>query len=288
MRSALAWLTVVGGLAMSGCTRVVDLDLEEGPKRLVVDARIELRPGDLTGRQVFRLSTTGPFGSFSAPPPGTGALVGVTDEDGGAWTFVETPGQAGEYAASGLIPAVGSRYRLTIDYRGDRYEASHRLMPVAPIDSLYFVYEEEGLAQGDSGFRAVIDYTDPEGLGNYYLWELVVEGELRIAADPGLRFRAISDDRFYDGGRVTGYQPYDEEVVDPGQSVAVRQIGLSESAFRYYFALFEQTTGSGGPFSVPPASVRGNVANLTAPDRYPLGFFLAAEVKERTAVVPPR
>jgi len=87
---------------------------------------------------------------------------------------------------------------------------------------------------------------------------------------------------------VIGYQPHDEEIVDPGQQVQVRQVSLAESAYRYYYTLFEQTTGSEGPFSVPPASVRGNITNLTNPDRFFLGYFLTAQVGERTAVVPPR
>ena len=274
--------------ALLACTRVVDLGLEEGPKRLVVEARIELRAGDVVGRQEIRLTTTDAFNSTSAPPSASGAQVRVVDPAGGVFNFGESPSAPGRYTVVGLVPSVGVEYTLTIDYQGDQYRASHRLMAVAPIDSLYFEYQEKGLAQGDSGFRAVIDYTDPVGRGNYYLWELYADGQLRMKADPGLRFRALSEDRFYDGGRVVGYQPYDEEVVETGQLVTVRQVALSEPAYRYYFALFEQSTGGGGPFSVPPASIRGNVANLTRPDHYPLGYFLTAEVRERTAAVPPR
>jgi hypothetical protein len=87
---------------------------------------------------------------------------------------------------------------------------------------------------------------------------------------------------------VVGYQPFDEDVVDPGQVVLLRQVALSEEGFRYYQVLFEQTTTGGGPFSTPLASVRGNVANLTAPDHRALGFFFAGQVAERTATVPPR
>jgi hypothetical protein len=159
---------------------------------------------------------------------------------------------------------------------------------VAPIDSLYFVFDDGGIGQGDAGFRAAIDYTDPPGVRNFYLWELYVDGVRRTKPDPGNRFRIISDDEFYDGGEVIGYQPFDEEVVEPGQSVRLRQLGLTQEGYRYYFALFEQTTGRGGPFSTPPASVRGNVANLTEPEHRALGYFLATTAVERTAVVPVR
>lgn len=274
-------------LGIAGCTRVVDLDLDEGPRRLVVDARLELRT-DGNDRQLFRLTTTDPFDSGAEPPTAQGAIVTVADELGSVVTFQPASVSGIEYYVGSLVPRLGGRYTLTIDYQGERYRATHQVLAVPPIDSLYFVYEEEGLAQGDSGFRAVIDYQDPAGVKNYYLWRLFVNGERRGGRDPGNRFRVISDDRFYDGGKVIGYQPYDEEVVEPGDQVEMTQVALSETGFRYYFALYEQTSGSGGPFSTPPASVRGNIANLTDPSHYPLGFFSASQVASRRAVVPVR
>ena len=63
----------------------------------------------------------------------------------------------------------------------------------------------------------------------------------------------------------------------PGDRAEVRQIALSEFAYRYYFAIFDQE-GSGGGLSTPPAAIRGNVENLTNPDKYPLGYFYASEI----------
>ncbi len=277
---------VVG--AAAGCTRVVDLTVEQGPVRLVIEGRIELRDNDPVARQRIRLTTTDGYQSAAVPPPARGAVVQVADDAGHTFAFAESATEPGMYLRDGLVPALGAKYTLTIDYQGERYQGSHQLVAVPPIDSLYFVYREKGLAQGDSGFRALLDYTDPAGARNYYLWELLVEGKPRIKTDPGNQFRIISDDRFYDGGEVIGYQPYDEEVVVPGERVTMRQVALSEAGFRYYTALFEQTTGGGGPFSTPPASVRGNVSNRTNQNHYPLGFFLSAQVSERTETVPAR
>ena len=285
-RSGSSWLLWLG--AAAGCTRVVDVAVEQGAVRLVIEGRIELRDQDPVARQRIRLTTTDAYQSSAPPPPARGAVVRVADDAGRSFAFAESATEPGVYLRDGLVPVVGARYTLTIDYQGERYEGSHQLNAVPPIDSLYFGYREKGLAQGDSGFRALIDYADPAGIRNYYLWELLVDGKPRIKTDPGNQFRIISDDRFYDGGQVVGYQPYDEEVVETGERVTVRQVALSEAGFRYYTALFEQTTGGGGPFSTPPASVRGNISNRTVPAHYPLGFFLAAQVSERTEVVPNR
>lgn len=278
---------LAAALLAAGCTKVVDLDVAEGPRRLVVEARIEATAGPQAGSQAVRLSLTDAFATVGAPPPARGAVVAVTDQSGRRVTFAESPSEPGTYRTGNLIAAVGGRYTLTIDYQGERYQATGTVTPVAPIDSLYFVYQEKTLVM-DEGFRPAVDYRDPPGVGNNYLWELIVNDSLRISPDPGNRFRAISEDRFYDGGRITGYQPYDEEIVATGDRVTMRQVALSEAAFRYYSALFEQSSGTGSPFSVPPASVKGNVANLTDPAHYPLGYFLTAEVSERRAVVPAR
>ncbi len=284
MRTYLAMLAV---LPLIGCDRVVDLDVEEGPKRLVVEGRIERNDAG-TRPQRIRLSLTDQLTRPGALPPAVGAQVELSD---GTRQYIAVPSSTspGIYLiADQLTPAPGTVYTLTIDYQGERYRAVDTVLAVAPIDSLYFEYREESIA-GDAGFRSVIDYTDPPTPDNHYLWELLVNDSLRIAADFGNRFRMISHDRFYNGNRVLGFRPYDEEIVSPGDRVTIRQIALSAAAYRYYAAVLDQSVGNdGSPFAVPPASVRGNVANLTNPASYPLGYFLATGVSERTAIVPAR
>lgn len=272
----------------TGCTRVVDLTVDEGPVRLVVEGRIELIKGDTLGLQRIRLTTTDAFANPTAVPAATGATVVVTDDQGRVYPFAESSTRPGDYLARGLIARIGGRYTLAIRYDGDRYEGTDQVRSVSPIDSLYFVFKPKTIASGDSGFRARIDYADPPGKGNYYLWELFVGDTARLSRDPGNRFRVISEDRFYDGGRVIGYEPFDEEVLESDDRVLMRQVALSEASFRFYAALFEQSAGGGSPFSTPPASVRGNVANMDRPARYPLGYFVAAEVAERRGIVPGR
>ncbi len=287
-RSRLSRLLALGILLiLPACTRVVEIDLPEGPRRLVVDARIERRNWGTPREQRIVLTTTDAVTGFGSTPAAAGAVVRVIGASGENYLFVERQRGSGEYVHPDFLPVIGQRYTLQIDYQGDRYRAISTLLPVAPIDSLYFVYQEAGLGS-DAGYRAVIDYTDPAGITNYYFWELSVDGRRRAQIDPGTRFRILSNDRFYDGGQVLGYTPFDDEVLSPGQQVQIRQIALSEEAYRYYFMLLEQMTGGGNPFAAPPVSVRGNVVNLTTPSRIPLGYFIATESFGAAAVVPPQ
>ena len=90
-----------------------------------------------------------------------------------------------------------------------------------------------------------------------------------------------------DGLAIHGFQPYEGIDIPVGSTVVMRQIGLSERMFRYYFAFSDQVSADGSPFAVPPASIRGNVSNVTDPSRFPLGYFHAAEVAEARVIRRP-
>jgi hypothetical protein len=278
---AMAGLVVM----LAGCERVVNLTLPEGAKQLVVEARIERVQGNVNGRQLVRLTTTDAFFSNAAPPPARGAVVRVTDETGRVVLFAESSTEPGTYRTNDLAGEVGRRYTLTVDYQDEHYESRETLMPVTPIDSLYFMEPKAGSGPRDQ-LRATIDFGDPAGEKNFYLWDQLVDGVRMIAADSSFRGRVVSSDELLDGYEIAEFQPYGAVGVKSGQLVMVRQIGLSEQSYRYYIALSEQTRNGGSPFDVPLTSVRGNVANLTNPSRYALGYFMAGEVAEKQGRVP--
>ncbi len=284
MRYAMVMVMVLG-LVTTGCDRVIQLDVEQGPTRLVIEGRVERTDGAAAMPRV-RLSLTDALTAPGNPPPALGAMVVVSDGQH-EYPAVASSTEPGTYLIPELpLPSPGTVYTLTIDWQGDRYQAIDTMNAVVPIDSLYFEWKDRSIA-GDPGLRSALDYTDPAAPGNYYLWELLVNDSLRMRADFGNRMRMISDDRLYNGLPVMGYRPFDEEIVFPGERVTLRQVALSEQAYRYYGAVLDQSNGNdGSPFAVPPASVRGNVVNLTSPARYPLGYFLAVGVSERTATVP--
>jgi len=268
----------------SGCERIVDIDLDEGPTRLVVEGRIERIKEAPSGNQRIRLTTTAAFFSNAPTPPATGALVSVSDDRGGVFPFAETA--PGIYTTADLVAEIGAAYTLTVDWDGDTYRASATALAVPPIDRLYFLFEEETVVTEVEGYRATIDYVDPASRANFYLWEQIVDGRIELLPDPGNAFSLISEDEFYDGQAVIAYQPNDHVALDVGQLVEIRQVALSREAYDYYSALFEQNAlGSGDPFSIPPANVRGNVRNLTSPGRFAPGFFEAAEVSVARAQV---
>jgi hypothetical protein len=267
-------------LAPVACERVVDLDVPEGPRRLVIEARLERVIGRVSGNQAITLTTTAPYFGDAAPPPATGATVRVTDDAGAVVAFVEsTPGR---YTTDQLIIRIGVAYRLSISYQGQTYESTETAKSVAPIDSLYLESPRPGRFSGTEGVRATIDLVDPPGLGNFYLWDQFIDGVRVLGPDSSFKYRMVAMDDAVDGLTIAGFQPYEGIDIPVGSTVVMRQIGLSERMFRYYFAFSDQVSSDGSPFAVPPASIRGNVSNVTDPSRFPLGYFHAAEVAEKS------
>lgn len=290
-RARARTVTCVAALLFTaGCERVVDITVPTMPTRLVVTGRLELVRGAPSGRQIIRLSTTAPYFEPAGPPPARGAEVRVTDGRGVTTLFREQVNAPGVYVTDSLVPVLHQRYTLRVRWNSATYEGSDSLLPVAPIDSFYF-RERTGLfappdVAREPGPRATIDFRDPPGVENYYVWDQFVDGQRLVEGDTAFRFRPMERDAFFNGARVHGYQPYSGVVLRAGQTVRLRHMSLSAQGYRYYLALNNATLADGSPFSLPPASLRGNVANLTRQAEPALGYFLVAEVDERTARVP--
>jgi hypothetical protein len=276
---SISLISVLGlALVFYSCQEVVNVDLEDGPERLVVEGMIgKLKDSD-SGHQRIRLSTTAPYFANDEAPPAGGANVRILDEEENVYVFAESDQYPGLYETNELYAELYHEYTLEIEFRGDTYRAREMLTPVAEIDTIYQYFVEESLFD-EEGIRVRIDFTDPGDEENYYLWQQFRDGDTFIDPNPGTKWSLIASDEFYNGTRVFGREPNEEMIYEPGQTALVRQMSISKQAYDYLFLLFDQS-GSGGPFSTPPVTIRGNVQNKTTPERYALGYFLAGEIDE--------
>jgi hypothetical protein len=279
---ALLPLLLLGAI---GCERVVSIAAPEGPKRLVVEARLERVDGAVSGAQRIRLTTTDNYFSRTLPPPASGANVRVADDSGRVVPFAEVVAEPGTYTTSALVMTPGRSYTLRITWSGEEYASTERMLPAVPVDSLYFAKRLSLFGPRD-GLRATISVNDPVGVKNFYLWDQFVDGRRLLSDDSSSFARITTDDEFFDGGSVTDFQPFGGIVVKSGQLVAVRQVAISQQAQLYYEALTTQALNDGSPFGVAPANLRGNVLNLTRPGNPALGYFIAAGVSEVSKRVP--
>lgn len=283
-RATVALLALI--VVVTGCERVVQVSAPLVATRLVVEARLEQVRGGATAPQRIRLTETDSYFSGKAPPPVTGAVVRVLGPGGVVTSFAASATEPGVYLAANLPLEFGAEYTLQITYKGDEYQARDTAHAVAAIDSLYFAPRSNANFGPALGLRATVALHEPAGVRNFYLWEQYVDGRRLVTTDTTGYFVAVASDDFFDGTFIDDLQPYIGIGLRAGQLVRVRQLAISEQAYRYFLELNDQANPDGSPFGVPPASLRGNVANLAHPQLPALGYFIAAEVAEATGRVP--
>ncbi|NRA92492.1 MAG: DUF4249 domain-containing protein [Psychroserpens sp.] len=258
---------IIIAILVFSCEDVIDVDLPTGETRLVIDASINWFKDTPGNEQSIRLSLTAPF--FEADvPPANNATVFITDENNTVYDFVED-GDTGIYLNNTFDPEIDRSYTLTVIYNGETFIATETLKSVSEITRV-----EQKLDGGFSGEDTEIKayFNDPADEENYYFFEFIPS----IPVTPTLD---TFEDEFVNGNEIFGF--YVEEDLDPGQTVIIRNHGVSERFYEFMFILLQQIEEQGGgPFETQPATVRGNIINQTNPDNFALGYFRLSEVDE--------
>lgn len=271
-------------LTMASCNKEVDVVLPNAMNRLIVEGRVDKMLGQSQYEQQIVLSTLNDFFDQSQTPRVTDATVKVTDSEGNEYPYEQDINQAGRYVNTELKGEIGETYTLRIEWKGEIYEASETLIGVSGLENVYQQYESANAFE-DGGIKLAIDFNDPQGEENFYFWELYVNGQNVIKADPGNSGNIIAKDVLWDGQKIVGYFPNEEKVFEVDDEVTVRHIGISEATYNFLFLLFEQTGQTGQLVDVPPALIKGNIRNLTNPTNIAMGFFGASEVDEAKIVI---
>lgn len=243
----------------SSCEDVIDVELNDAPPRLVVEANLNVWENGITSAAV-RLTTTAPYFDNDVPFV-VDAVITVSDENNVVYPFNYT--QDGIYVSN--IPLqLNTDYSLTIVYKEETYTATERLYTVSPLE--YIEQRDDGGFSGED-IELKVFFTDPAGDRNYYFFEGLSErgDELDVYSD-----------EFFNGNTIFAY--YLVEDIAPGDEVQFNIYGVSEAYYNFMFILLQQTGGGGGPFETQPATVRGNIINETTPANYPLGYFRVSEV----------
>lgn len=241
------------------CEDVIEVELNDAPPRLVVEANLNVWE-DGTAESTVRLTTTAPFFNNGVPFIDD-AIITVIAENGSIYPF--TYSDNGFYTSS-LVPQLDLDYTLTISYKDETYTATETLYTVTPLE---FVEQRDdgGFTGEDIELKAF--FTDPADERNFYFFEGISErGDVLD----------VYNDEFFDGNTIFGY--YLVEDLAPADEVKFNIYGVSEAYYNFMFILLQQTGGGGGPFETQPATVRGNIINETNPDNYPLGYFRVSEV----------
>lgn len=264
MKKILYIFTLVS-LLLTSCEDVVDVDLKTAAPKLVVDASLDWAKGSDGSLQVIKLTTTTSYYSDTVPPA-LGAVVRVSDGLGQVFNFIDTANN-GEYICTDFDPVIAQTYTLTIVYEDETYTATETLLKTPDIVNI--TQNNDGGFTGDQIEVRFYFQDNPEEQNNYLA---------RIDA-PFLAYPDYSttDDEFTNGNLMYGI--ISDEDLEIGQVVDIKLHSISKRYKQYMDKLIEVAGGSGaGPFSTPPATVRGNVVNQTSQANYPLGYFRVTQL----------
>ncbi|MBU2972980.1 DUF4249 domain-containing protein [Zobellia sp. B3R18] len=258
---------------LTSCTDVVDVEVQQGPTRLVIQASLDWEKGTTGNEQLVKLSTSTEFFDTTNNTAVTGASVSVTNDASGA-EFIFTDQNNGEYTTTEFVPVLNQSYTLNVVHDGETYTAQETLMPVTDITDLY-QDREDGF--DDEELELHVEFTDPANEENYYFFKFQREGDLLPEFEVG-------DDEFVNGNEIDWWYELEEDedtdkidVLKPGDVVAIEMYGISEAYYDYMDILIDQIGGV-DIFSATPVAVKGNCINLTNPDNYAHGYFRLTEV----------
>ena len=273
MKNIKIILAFIGLILVSGCEKVVDIDLNTMEPKLVIDAAIKSQKGTVGNVQTIKLSTTNSYYDNQIPTV-SGATVFITDANNNVFNFVES-NVAGSYVCSNFTPVLNRNYTLTVNSNGSTYTATETLKPVPQIDRIEQI--------NNTGFTGnVIEiktyYTDNGTTQDYYLFKF----KPTYTAIP---IYFAQEDISFQGNQIFGL--YRNDKLEPGQNFEVTLSGISRQYYNYMRILISiaGNNSGGSPFQSPAATVRGNIINTTNDANYPLGYFSLSEQDYRNYIV---
>ncbi len=256
---------------VSSCTEKIDIKLDEGYTRLIVEGTITT---DTTAHTISLSHTTSYY--YSEPAPGvTGATVTLSDGEAEI-TLAETePGIYQTPADYYGIP--GRTYRLNIILDSpisgeDTYTASSYMFPGVKLDSIKAAYHDDW---GEEGFYELQCYVLDPPSTDFYQFKTYKNG---VLITDTLSKVLITDDRFYNGNYTNGIgigfldQSKPKEKVATNDRLSVQTSRITEEYFNFVTELQIQSGYQTPLFSGPPANIKGNISNGA------VGFFAAYPV----------
>ncbi|WP_244248526.1 DUF4249 domain-containing protein [Flavobacterium foetidum] len=268
-KKLVALLSLCCVMLFSSCEDVVNLDLENGEAKIVIDAELIWKKGTSGNEQVIKISKMAPYYD-NVVPKVSGAQVRVENTDGDVFTFNETT--PGEYVCTNFVPVINMTYTLYVTAEGQTFTAVEKLTSVTAIDKV----EQQIIPDFDG--KDIIEltfyYKDPAAEMNYYLTDYRSEFLLYPEYE-------LTDDELFNGNDIP--TRFSDEDMKAGNTVSITHRGISKN-FYNYMKLVLQVYG-GSPFSIPPGNIRGNIVNTTNSADFALGYFRLCEADQVSYLV---
>lgn len=281
MKKIIIYAFLLSLLSLFSCEDKVELDVPEGPKRLIIDGNMTT----LNGPQRIKITKTIGYNNKEENPYVTNANVKITDDQGNIFPLIYTSDGLYETDAS-IKGIVGNEYTLHIvTEEGKEYKSSAQTMyEITPIDSILYYHQEELLFKDflEYGYFVAIEFVENgETSGDVYRWKMYVNDSLQHDQTV-----VESDDQLENGVEFEGTDfVFSDRPLRVGDKVYIEQMAVTPEAAKFWDQVFIQSSNSGGPFDSPPAPIRGNIYNVNDEKEMVLGFFGTENVESSKTIV---
>jgi hypothetical protein len=258
---AIALLALLAGVA---CKKVVQVDLNNATPHIVIEGEVTNR----TETYQVRITKTVDFSADNTYPPVTGAAVSITDSTTGHGVDLSET-SPGIYTTNAFTGASRHIYNLVVMAEGKEYRATSTMPLPVPLDSVTFAKNTDFNNHKD--INVVVNFQDPQGLGNYYQFTEILNGRLI----PNI---FVFEDRLSDGRYIEQPLFNDSTYLQKGDTMLLKMYCVDKNIYNYFNTLIS-VTGNNNFQSATPANPNTNISNGA------LGYFSAHTVTQEKLAV---
>jgi len=229
MRNKLIFI-LSGILILAACEEYMDVQFDnDSGSKLVVEGAITT---DTTAHTII-LSRSGDFFDKGDQMMESGAEITISDGDNViSYAEVEPGIYQTEPTVFGLI---GKNYTMNITLdNGQVYSATETIAELPEIDSIIAISKagfDQNSGQITQGYYINYYGFEPKGLGNFYLWNLYMNGKLE---SDSIQEKVFTDDEFVDGNYIKDFEIFFIKESDlPSDTVEI-EIEMFSISREYY------------------------------------------------------
>ena len=250
-----------------------------------------------------------------------GCLVEILDDQNNTFTLDDNSNGNYKVWIDQAYLQAGRSYKTRITTpNGDILESVFERMPLGPnIDDVYYEIENQPTNNPDIWYTGLQLYTNlvaHEQDSKFYKWKLIETWE----------YHAAHPKEFYYDGQInqisppdfsqkycwttlevaqiftlsiknlsnTTYNKYPLNFVANNTSrlailysLLVEQMALTENAYTYWDQLRQNSEQDGGLYTSQPMAIKGNLVNISHPEKQVLGYFQASTLKIQRIFIEP-
>lgn len=246
----------------SACKKVIDVDLKGTTPQVVIEGNIT----DAGGPYEVKITKTVDFAAGNVYPPVTNAVVTITDSTMNRTEQLRQV-DSGIYLTSHIVGVSRHTYGMEVDVDGQHYSASSTMPVRVPLDSITFA--ENVNFNNQMEINAVVNFQDPIGLGNYYMFTEYVNSR----QIPDI---FVFEDRLSDGRSIQDPLFNDSSYLQKNDTLVLTMDCIDQNSYNYFYTLMN-VTGNNNFQSATPANPVTNLSNGA------LGYF-SAHTTQRVAI----